>query len=168
MDADRFDGLTRRIGSLTTRRRAVGLVAASLLAIPVPAAEAARCSKRKPCRDCYRCTKRGRCKKKIDGAACPDGTCANGVCAHVLVACTNTGTDPVCSGDSANCACTHNSGGTRYCGTYGGADKCATATQCGPGRPACPAGYFCDSGSGTGGRCPDNVDRCAKNCGVVT
>jgi hypothetical protein len=55
MDDARFDALARFIGSRTTRRLAVGLVAAGLLGMAVPGVEAARCSKTKPCRECQQC-----------------------------------------------------------------------------------------------------------------
>ena len=83
MDAERFDALTRLIGSRTSRRIAVGLVAAGLLTIVVPEAEALRCSKTKPCPECQRCRRR-RCKPDMtkNGTPCAGdtGTCAEGVC----------------------------------------------------------------------------------------
>ena len=81
MDINRFDALTRRIGSRTSRRVAVGLAATGFLAVAAPEAEAARCSRQADCPICYRCTRRGRCRKKRDGATCLQvGTCENGVC----------------------------------------------------------------------------------------
>jgi hypothetical protein len=81
MDADRFDALSRRIGTRTSRRVTLGLAAMGLLTIAVPEAAAARCSNRKPCPTCKRC-KRHRCKPDAmkNGTPCSTGTCQQGVC----------------------------------------------------------------------------------------
>jgi hypothetical protein len=78
MDAARFDTLTRLIGSRTSRRVLVGLAASGLLGIAVPDAEAAKCSNKKPCPECYQC-KKHKCKPLTE-TACTNGTCQSGVC----------------------------------------------------------------------------------------
>jgi len=85
MNADRFNALTRLIGSRASRRSAVALAATGLLAVAAPDAAAARCSRQADCAICYRCTRRGRCRKKRDAASCATtGTCLNGLCVVVL------------------------------------------------------------------------------------
>ena len=61
MDAERFDALTRLIGSRISRRVAVGLTVTGLLSVTVPDAEALKCSKQKPCPACKWCTHK-KCK----------------------------------------------------------------------------------------------------------
>jgi hypothetical protein len=79
MDARRFDALARLIGSRTSRRVAVGLAATGLVAVTGPDVAAARCSKTKPCPECYRC-KKHKCKRD-DGVSCTGGgTCRGGAC----------------------------------------------------------------------------------------
>jgi hypothetical protein len=98
MDANRFDALARVIVARTTRRVAVGLAVSGLLGVAVPDAEAARCSKTRPCPACKRC-KRQRCRKDVtqNGTGCTGGTCQNGVCtAECSSAQDCTGTDTDC------------------------------------------------------------------------
>jgi hypothetical protein len=82
MDAAPFDTLARRIGSRTSRRVAVGLVATSLFTIAIPDAVAARCTRQNPCPKCKSC-RHHRCKPDTDvnftpcgdAKACRDGAC---------------------------------------------------------------------------------------------
>ena len=78
MDAGRFDALTRRIGSRTTRRIAIGLGVTGLLAITTSGADALQCSRQKPCPDCKKCKKR-RCRRDTtqNGLVVPLGVPGN-------------------------------------------------------------------------------------------
>jgi hypothetical protein len=83
LDAERFETLTRLIGSRTSRRMAVGLAATGLLSIAVPDAEAVRCNQQTLCPVCRRC-RRHRCRpdRTQDGDICGGFgyVCDNGVC----------------------------------------------------------------------------------------
>jgi hypothetical protein len=107
MDADRFDTLTRRIGSRTSRRVAVGLAAAGLLGIAVPEPVAARCRRATSCDprrfptchnsiDCRRVKNvdSGRCACIHDscGPQCRTGSeCPSKLCVFAKGCCTDTG-----------------------------------------------------------------------------
>jgi hypothetical protein len=84
MVADRFAALTRHIGSRASRRLALGLAAIGVFTIAVPDAEALRCSKNKPCPECFRCRKR-RCRPKTGGTL----TCGVGACNRSVQQCVN-------------------------------------------------------------------------------
>jgi hypothetical protein len=124
MDADRFDTLTRLIGSRTSRRMAVGLITTGLLSVAVPEAAAARCSARHLCPECKRC-KQHRCRPDAskNNTPCTGGTCQSGVC------------------QTSNCTpvCTNPNGTVRTCGS----DSCGGF--CGPVGETCTFGRVCDS-----------------------
>jgi len=79
MEVERFDALSRFIGSRTSRRMAAGLVAAGLLGMTVPEAAATKCSKLQHCPECKRC-RRHRCKPDTLATSCTGGTCQSGTC----------------------------------------------------------------------------------------
>jgi hypothetical protein len=117
MDAARFDTLTRLIGSRTSRRVLVGLAASGLLGIAVPDAEAAKCSNKKPCPECYQC-KKHKCRV-LTGTACRGGgTCQSGVCSPPPPPpyCTQTDSDPLnCQASGPQCICARSASGARVC-----------------------------------------------------
>jgi hypothetical protein len=120
MDTARFDTLTRFVGSRTSRRAAVGLTVAGLLASATPDADAARCSKAKPCPECKRCRQR-RCKPKGNGTACSAGACQNGVCTRNYAGtCDATTPQDNCGTMTCNnrtgCFCHVTVGGAFFCG----------------------------------------------------
>jgi hypothetical protein len=81
MNDDRFDAITRFIGSRASRRLVAGLAATGLLSVAVPEAAARGCSAARPCPACKRC-KRHRCKpdRSKNGTACLGGICHDGKC----------------------------------------------------------------------------------------
>jgi hypothetical protein len=150
MDADRFDALTQFIGSRTSRRVVVGLAATGLLSMAVPDAEAARCSKQKPCPECKKC-KRHRCKPDAtqNGTVCSGGTgtCVKGTCCPLQLACGSTccASGKQCSGGICVPAC---AGFGDSCNVDG--DCCSVSCVSTLGSKFCtcsPAGKVCHSSS---------------------
>jgi hypothetical protein len=161
MDAHRFDALTRLIGSRTSRRVAVGVAATGLLSLAVPDAEAARCSKSKPCPECKKC-KKHKCKPDAtqNRAACSasTGTCVNGTCTSAVCPagaqfCTDEPNIP-CGSD---CYCvTGKSRGTICGGPF-------SSAPCAP----CEADADCDEVTGPGSVCLDVEGECFCDTGPV-
>ena len=141
MDADRFDAVTRFIGSRRSRRVALGLVMTGLLTVAVPDAEA-RCSARKPCPTCKRC-RRHRCRRDTsqDGTVCDGdgGTCQNGTCVSF------------CAGKVDRFPC----GTEKHC-VGGACQSCQGPTD------ACPAG--CAAGNTPCSGCCNGVCGCTGLC----
>jgi hypothetical protein len=119
MDPTRFDRLAVVVGRQTSRRAALGFLAATgLLTIGVPDAEAARCSKQKPCLECKRC-RRHKCRPTQSGLACSDdgNECTrnecdgDGACAHppksAGTACSDDGNECTRDECDGNGACAH-------------------------------------------------------------
>lgn len=150
MDAERFDALTRLIGSRTSRRMAVGLAATGLLTIVVPGTEAVGCSKTTPCPECQRC-KKHKCKPKkalsqcTEGGTCcsPDLCCPQGqTCSDASPSCeacpvTDICTDgfTVCGYSGAKkkdwCGCITSVEGTTTCSSlFGACFACTTDQEC--------------------------------------
>jgi hypothetical protein len=181
LQTDRFDALTRSIGSRTSRRLAIGLAATGLLSIAMPDAEAARCSKQDPsCPECRLC-KRHRCRpdaSKNDNL-CTDGTCLKGTCCppertcgDVCCAsgkeCGGNGrcTEPVCPAGAQFCTDENiQCGSDCYCvtgksrGTICGGPF--TSLPC----AECTADADCDSVTGPGSVCLDVVGECFCDTG---
>jgi hypothetical protein len=113
MDEDRFDALSRIIGTPGSRRRAVATALGGVL-ILLGLADPDDAPARKKCPSCKR-RKHGRCKKKKpDGAVCPGGKCEGGRCVVVP--------PPPCQGKADGTSC----GGIQQCS--GGV--CATPPGC--------------------------------------
>jgi hypothetical protein len=152
IDAERFDAITRIVGSRASRRLAVGLVVAGLLGITGPPAEAARCTKQSPCPECQKC-KKHKCKP-VNGILCTGGgTCTNGVCTAPS-ACT-----PACTGGKAcqangTCACPPNKPHVepdQNCDST--CRECCIDSHCNPGR-------HCDNALGGVCVCPNQQHDC--------
>jgi hypothetical protein len=146
MDAARFDTLTRSLGSRTSRRVAVGLAVSGLLGVAVPDAEAARCSRNRPCPQCKRC-KQHRCRKDAtqDGQDCTGGACQNGVCTAECSSPQN------CPGTDTDCQTRTCTGGT--CGmSFANAGTAVTVQTAGDCKKT-----VCDGNGGTTNEV-DNTD----------
>lgn len=141
MDADRFDALTRLLGSRTSRRVALGLVATGMLTIAVPEADAARCSRKRPCRECKRCNRRGRCRRKKNGTICSTGICQRGSCIAAPHQGICTAQQDYCAGDSevqcgtsnGDCHCVVRPNGRSFCADtvfYCTTDPCTSDIEC--------------------------------------
>src|SRR5215213_7160675 len=126
MEAERFDALSRLVGSRTSRRMAVALAATGLLGLAMPDVAEARCSTRNPCPDCKKCRKR-RCKpdaEQDDQGCTDDGICKSGTCCLALQAnCTDA--EQCCQGEEKMaCGPIGNLGQDQCCRPLGGA--CST------------------------------------------
>lgn len=115
MDQDRFDRVSRVVASGVTRRATLGMLAAlglvGLIPRPAEAARKRRC--KSDCTVCQRCVN-NRCRKKANGAACPDGTCRNGQCTPISV--------PNCLPESSSVDETCASCCSGYCRPFNGGD----------------------------------------------
>jgi hypothetical protein len=153
MDSARFDRLTRVIGTLSTRRAALGLLSALGLAGALADdgdAKKKRKKCKKKCGPCRKC-KKGKCKPKPDGADCGGGaTCQSGECVCPTECCADSdcGSDcavcdsgqcvstcpdgQVCQGDTCVASCPT---GQKECNGV-----CIPENQCCGG---CPAGQTC-------------------------
>jgi hypothetical protein len=174
VEAERFDTLSRLIGSRTSRRKAVALAATGLLGIAAPEAAAGRCSRRKSCPECKRCKKQ-RCKPDAtqNGAACTGvsgGTCEGGACCLGLLA--NCSYAKQCCQNDGKLACAPigNLGQAQCCRPLGGA--CSTPGQWEECCGLAAGGSLVTCGSentcgGRGARC-HRPDLCASGvcCGI--
>ena len=176
MDADRFDTLTRSLGSAGSRRRALGAaLSGALVALGVTdpdeasAARSARCRRRPG--ECERCD-RGKCEKKDGkkrckagkikakafGTPCSLGTCQNGAC---IAAATTTMAPPTppapltCPQGLTNCngVCRNLDVEKANCGACG--RECPGTNQ------AC-----CSGGCRNLNRDSNNCGACGNECGA--
>lgn len=182
MDEVRFDRLARMVGSRASRRAALVVLAGAGLGSALGIAgmgdaEAAKCSKKKPCEGvCVRC-KQGKCKKAKAGATCAasGGACAGTdcvcptnawLCPSAATCCPNS---QMC--DGVNCgSCPNLSNlcqGLPFCGQYGPdptQDVCGCVTSVDGGRTCsnlygkcmdCTTDADCTTALGTKGVCLD-------------
>lgn len=183
MHPDRFDAVVQRLGSLSIRRRTLGVLLGGALGLLGPAAsddsaaESGRCKPK--CGECKKCKKgpcqnkngekrckRGKCKPKADGTACSrDRVCQSGRCTVTAPFC--TGKDICEVGNVTDFPC-HQSG-TDPCvcvvDAITGASVCVRSPFTNSGCKAtdpCPAGEICVDA--TGGLCDGGTARCALPC----
>lgn len=173
MEPTRFDSLAKLVGSGTTRRTALTLLAALGLGVVDPAeTEAKKSGKCKPkCEECERCKrgrcrknkhgrkrcKRGKCQPKADGTACQlNAVCAGGTCTCVNGACSITVPGVTCCPPSSILPCTFAAAGSPVfldpttC-TFVGACPGGTTVCVGPpgtSQACCPSGTRCDTSTG--------------------
>jgi hypothetical protein len=142
MDSDRFDGLTRSVSTLLSRRRLAGLFAASALALPT-LSEAKKKHKKKKKRakfNAFGCVNVGNfCK---NSGQCCSGLCTGNKCkAHNTSTC-QPGQD-ICT-PSAPVLCTTETGDPGECGiTTGQASYCEADGDC----------FFCNTDADCIGFC---------------
>lgn len=140
MESDRFDALTTRLSHLLTRRRSLGLLAASFAGSALVADTDAR-KKKKPCPPC-KGRKKGKCKMVLpDGSPCAGGTCQAGTCGPAA-----TCTDGIRNGNETGVDC------------GGSCPPCATGQTC-TSRADC-ASALC-----AGGVC-ETCDLVSNPCGM--
>lgn len=143
MDDARFDALTQRLGSATTRRATVwGALAgaAGLLGLldPPGSLSGKRKRKKKKCKGGFKRKCGKRCVDLATSAAncgacgttCASGGCINGVCTCGTAACA--------------CECLERLGGEGVCVQPATAQSCDSDAECGLGK-ACLAGGKCAS-----------------------
>ena len=164
MDADRFDAVSRLLGSTGTRRGTLAALlsgALGLSGLPGPdAAWAASGKCKKPCGACKRCQRgkcvrtagrircqRGKCVSVRNGTRCSTGTCLGGRCAPFP-----TPPPPPCRTLRQECA-------GDCCGNLVCANSnCASFNVC-----VQPAGGPCNVSAPAGNCDCENTQRCTSN-----
>jgi hypothetical protein len=175
MDDSRFDALTRAFTTARSRRAALGTLLGGTLGL----LGLADTSARKSCPPCKK-RKHGKCKanKRLNGTACPGGTCQDGRCRQVSSEeQPPPEPSPTCPAGECSrkipcgpgCACLDIGGGTRRClavGACSGVGPCERGT-CGSGctcvnpggaKTGCVSVEGCPPGNCSGDSCgPDCI-----------
>jgi hypothetical protein len=148
MDSKHFDQLARvfGIGAPSTRRAALGILAALGLGSSLADDADAKRRKKKKCKNCGPCRKckRGKCKPKPDGTAC--GACATCLAGQCVAGCPD---GQICQGNTCECP-----PGQKPC--QGG---CIADSQCCGG---CPQNQVCCTNLGECKDTRNDADFCGQ------
>jgi hypothetical protein len=138
VDVDQFDHLSRVVAQSSSRRAALGTVAAlGLAAAPVAARKKPKNGCKRGCGPCQVCRKNGKkkmCVTAPDGTLCTGGACQAGSCCQSSCAGLGNVCGPVSNGCGGTLTCTCGAGRTPACDD----GRCATcATTCPAGCDVC-------------------------------
>ena len=173
MDDTRFDDIAKALGSVKSRRLAIGaLLGGGLSALGTAESEAKKKNndndkdKKKKCKKkagpCEKCNNKGRKKDKANGSSCTppgggSGQCANGACIAQSPPVPPAPPSPVCVTQGNPCV----QGGT-------GTAACCAGTVCGRAFGATAGSFNCCSGPGSLCNASTASQCCSQGCNTNT
>lgn len=174
MDDTRFDDFAKVLGSVKSRRLAIGaLLGGGLSALGMPEAEAKKKNndndkdKKKKCKKkagpCEKCNNKGKRKPKANGTACTPpggvtGQCANGACIATSPPVPPAPPSPLCVTQGNPCTQTPTTP----------AATCCAGTVCGRAFGAAAGTFNCCNGPGTTCSAATASQCCSGGCNTNT